>query len=224
MNRPAEMPPREQRLDRANYQLVVDWSGSMGERSCAGEFASKADAARAVIGDWLDRVPVDANVGMTIFVGGDIFGAVELGRNNRADIKAYLDRVYPGGGTPLGYAMADGMEALERQAWAQDGYGRYVLVNLTDGKANAGPIEAALQRVRGNRANPIETQTIGFCIGDSHPLNQEDVVYYTADDPTALAESFDRVLAEDRDFDNTFVDGLDLEIEPAPPADGTEAP
>ena len=50
-------------LTRANLVAVLDMSGSMSEHYCAGDFPSRAEAARAALAAWLDSVPEAANLG-----------------------------------------------------------------------------------------------------------------------------------------------------------------
>jgi hypothetical protein len=102
-------------------------------------------------------------------------------------------------------AISAGYAQLEQQAMRQLGYGRYVLVVVTDGQANPG--HDPTEKVRWMLNNtPIELHTIGFCIGTDHSLNMPGrTVYKAADNPAALRQGLADVLAEAEAFDvSTF--------------------
>ncbi len=83
----------------------------------------------------------------------------------------------------------------------QLGYGRYVLVVVTDGQASPGQ-EPAAQVNWMLASTPVELHTIGFCIGTDHSLNMPGrTVYKAADNPVALRQGLAEVLAEAETFD-----------------------
>lgn len=211
---PADGPP-PQELDpertRDNVMLVLDMSGSMDQRRCAGRFASKAEAARAAFAGWLAGVPDDTNVGLAVFQDSRTRIAVPPGRgegNRQALIRA-VNATRPNGETPLSTAVEMGRSALERQARLQQGYGTYRLVVITDGMHSRGydPTDA-VTRILANRHNPIEIHTIGFCIDDS-ALNLPGLTYYqSAANPQQLRSGLEQVLAEADDFDPAAFEAL----------------
>ena len=80
------------------------------------------------------------------------------------------------------------------------GYGEYHLVIVTDGEANDGEdpreaVDALLAK------SPVVLHTIGFCIGETHSLNQKGRVFYqSADNPEELRKGLTDVLAEATSF------------------------
>ncbi len=211
---PASEPPRE--LDpartRDNVMLVLDMSGSMGRRDCAGRFPSKAAAARAAFKGWLKQVSPDTNVGLAVVADNRIEVPVPPGRGdvNRRALAAAVDAARPGGETPLSTAVETARRALEARARLQQGYGTYRLVVITDGEHSAGfdPTDAVVE-ILANRNNPIEIHTIGFCIDDS-ALNLPGLTYYqSAADPDQLQRGLAQVLAETVAFDADTFEALD---------------
>jgi hypothetical protein len=77
------------------------------------------------------------------------------------------------------------------------------LVVVTDGHASKGEDPTpAVNRILGE--SPVVVHTIGFCIGERHPLNQPGRTYYrSANNPRALQQGLETVLAESPDFSVT---------------------
>lgn len=187
--------------NRENIMVVLDMSGSMGETSCSGGYPTKSVAAKSVLREWVQSVDSEANLGLIIFDATGTSVRLPLGRDNRQEFVAMADSASPDGGTPLKDAVGlAGME-LERQAALQQGYGRYSMMVITDGDHSIGqdPSEP-IYSVVGNPANPIEINTVGFCITDS-ALNQPGLTTYrSAKNPEELRKGLDSVLAESMDF------------------------
>jgi Mg-chelatase subunit ChlD len=187
---------------RTNIAVVLDMSGSMSGQDCAGDYASKAEAARAALATWVDSLPRDANLGLIVFDDHGIRTLVPLGTDNRERFLSAADDVRPGGSTPLQSAMTRAQTLLTERGRYQLGYGRYQLVTITDGEHSGG--ENPLPVVEGilsNPANPIEIHTIGFCIDDSALRQPGLVAYRSANDPDELARGLSSVLAESTSFE-----------------------
>jgi len=187
-----------------NYYVVLDGSGSMLERQCSGN-QSKIETAKTALKEFAASVPADANLGLLIFTNGQIQELVPLGSGNRQQLAEQVQSASAAGGTPLDDAISAGYAQLEQQAMRQLGYGRYVLVVVTDGQANPG--HDPTEKVRWMLNNtPVELHTIGFCIGTDHSLNMPGrTVYKAADNPAALRQGLADVLAEAEAFDvSTF--------------------
>lgn len=201
---PGEIPENAE-LDvnrqRTNLAVVLDMSGSMGSTDCAGDYASKAEAARAALKTWAAAVPRDANLGLIAFTESKVRTLVPLGTGNRDRFVGAAQEVGPNGGTPLRSGMQAAHEMLIERARYQLGYGRYQIVMITDGEHSSGENPLPLvEGILGNPANPIEIHTIGFCIDDS-ALKQPGMVHYqSAHDPDQLAQGLSRVLAESNSF------------------------
>ncbi|CAK8714331.1 MAG: von Willebrand factor type A domain-containing protein [Candidatus Electronema aureum] len=183
-----------------NYYVVLDGSGSMLERQCSGN-QSKIETAKNALKEFAASVPADANLGMLIFTDSQIRELVPIGTGNRQQLAEQVQSASAAGGTPLHEAISAGYAQLEQQAMRQLGYGRYVLVVVTDGQANPG--HDPTEKVRWMLDNtPVELHTIGFCIGTDHALNMPGrTVYKAADNPAALRQGLADVLAEAETFD-----------------------
>ena len=186
-------------LLRKNIYIVFDGSGSMADRDCSGG-APKINVARMAFNEFLDNVPIDANVGLHVFDRRGNREVVPLGTNNRDDLTMAINAVVPRSGTPLGPAIEEAYKQVTLQAKNQLGYGEYHIVVITDGIANSGHepgtiVETILSE------SPIIVHTIGFCIGTRHALNRPGEVFYkAADDRKSLAEGLQGVLAESPDY------------------------
>jgi uncharacterized protein YegL len=184
----------------ANYYVVLDGSGSMQDNQCSGR-QSKLETAKDALKEFAANVPADANLGLLLFTNSKIYELVPLGTGNRQQFAETVQSASASGGTPLKDAISTGYAHLEQQAARQLGYGRYVLVVVTDGQANSGQNPAAKVNWMLNNT-PVELHTIGFCIGTNHSLNMPGrTVYKAADNPAALRQGLADVLAEAETFD-----------------------
>ena len=176
---------------KRNFYAVFDGSGSMG--------GNKVVTAKDAFQYFVDQVPEDANIGLLVF---DTQGTTEraaLG-TTKSEIKAQIEDISAGGGTPLSTAVAYAYEQLTLQGHKQLGYGEYHLVIVTDGAAND---EHGLKRTVDNilAKSPVMIHTIGFKIGDTHSLNQPGrILYKSANNFDELAKGLEGVLAESEDF------------------------
>ena len=185
-----------------NYLVVLDGSGSMDWQSCFGK-TNRTTIAKGALEKWIGIVPKDANIGLVVFDNRGILEHVSLG-NGEANRSKFVKEVRGAGadsGTPLHSAMLLGYELLGKQARRQRGYGEYNLVVVTDGEANGGEDPSRLvQEIMAT--SPITITTIGFCIGQSHSLNQPGfTVYKEAGNLEELKKGLAEVLAESPTFD-----------------------
>lgn len=189
------------RLDASNYYLVLDGSGSMLDRRCAGG-SRKIEAALVALQRFIDSIPADANVGLAVFDGSGLSARVALGADNRDSLRSALAAVRASGGTPLRSAIDLGYTQLLEQGQRQFGYGEYHLVVVTDGQPDprSENPERVVERILAE--TPVVLHTVGFCIGTDHVLNQPGRSYYVAaDTPDELTRGLDSVLAEAPQFD-----------------------
>lgn len=183
-----------------NYYVVLDGSGSMSDRKCSGNEPKMDVAKRALLG-FINRIPAGANVGGLVF---DHYGVRTLAElQPKADVNwtTLVGGVRAGEGTPLATAIKAGYKALTARAASQLGYGEYHLVVVTDGEANQGEDPRAIVDQITSQS-PVVVHTIGFCIGETHSLNQPGkTVYRAADNPQDLERGLADVLAEAPSFD-----------------------
>lgn len=185
-----------------NYFIIFDGSGSMAANECSGR-STKARVAISAVNSFVDQIPSSANVGLLVFDRNGIDTRIKLGVNNRTELKEKLGAVNFGGGTPLNTAISHGLTELEEQASKQLGYGDYNIVIVTDGVASKDESpETLVNSIYKN--SPVAIRTIGFCLGETHSLNQPGITYYkSADNPESLREGLASVLAESDSFDVT---------------------
>ncbi len=190
-----------------NYYVILDCSGSMSEKQCYGE-GSKLAVAQNAITSFAQLVPDNANLGFSIFVNNQFKELVSLGKNNRDEIISAIRSTYPSGQTPLRSAIEVGFRRLTDQASRQLGYGEYALVVVTDGLASQGEDPTPIvHRILDN--TPVEIHTIGFCIGENHPLNiPGKTVYKAANSQEDLQRGLQGVLAESESFDVSDFPGI----------------
>lgn len=187
-------------LTQKNFVLILDGSGSMGEKRCSGELTKSQVAKKAVV-EWSESVLNDANLGLIVFDQNGFSVRLPLGSGNRDQFRAEVDRVIPDYKTPLTKSLDTAYAMLTEQSRSQLGYGEYTVVIVTDGVANdIKALEASVNRVL--EISPITIHTIGFCIASNHSLNREGrTVYRAANNPAELRKGLQEVLAESESFD-----------------------
>ena len=186
-------------MTRSSYYVILDGSGSMEESRCSGS-QTKMAAAKDALEAFAAQFPGSANLGLAVFDGAGLSERVALAAVDRNTMTSRIRSVRASGGTPLLDALQLGYDALRQQARRQLGYGEYHLVVVTDGEANSGQDPTPIVNVI-LRDSPVVVHTIGFCIGESHSLNQPGRIdYRAADDIPALREGLQAVLAESEDF------------------------
>ena len=182
-----------------NIYLVLDGSGSMDNDDCAGG-STKMDVAKKAVTEFVQGLPGSVSLGLVVFDSNGLSERVALATSDHG---AFLDKVHavvPGGETPLRNAVGLAYDRLLEQANAQLGYGEYQIVVITDGAATSNQDPRAIVNEI-NRVSPVVINTIGFCIGVNHALNQPGRTLYTAaDDYHSLRQGLDSVLAESPDF------------------------
>lgn len=191
------------RLTARNYYLVFDASGSMNESKC-GDGQRKIDVARQAVRAFVRQLPKDANLGLTTFDGSGVRERVPLVAMDSAlpRVEGVVQGLHPGGGTPLLGAIRVAHRALAAQGERQLGYGEYHLVVITDGEFMPDAENPAPEVERILVSSPIVLNTIGFCVGEQHSLNQPGrTIYRAANNANELTQGLADVLAEAPSFD-----------------------
>lgn len=182
-----------------NYYVVFDASGSMNEKGCSGG-DTKIRAAKAALASFAQSVPAQANLGLLVFDGSGVREWLPLGARNRDQFTRLVNEVRANGGTPLKESVRQAYAKLQEQGAKQLGYGEYHLVIVTDGQADSGqdPTPDVNKLLA---ESPVVVQTIGFCIGTTHSLNQAGrTIYRAAENPEELKQGLADVLAEAPQF------------------------
>ncbi len=186
---------------RKNYVMIFDGSGSMEGQRCSGN-RLKIQVAKDAVTEWARSIHKDAHLGLVAFDNNGLSVRLQLNEGNREEFIHKVQAVNPGAGTPLTKSVQQAYDILTDQARKQLGYGEYHMVIVTDGAAGkpdnlTKAINTVLQR------SPIIINTIGFCISETHSLNQPGrTVYKAADNPDALRQGLHEVLAESESFDD----------------------
>jgi len=190
-------------LTANNYMVVYDGSGSMGDPSCdKNSQTSKHAEGKIALKSFINAIPDESNIGFYAFDNNGKGVRTQLNTGNKSKIVAEIDSVSPGDGTPLKSAVRTGYDALTLQGQKQLGYGRYVLVIVTDGVASSGesPTNIVNDIIDDT---PVEIHTVGFCLGDKHTLNQPGRTFYaSATSSEEVLKSLEDVLSESSDVDD----------------------
>ena len=162
-----------------------------------------AASARELIPYLADAVPGWFQPVLAVFDAKGLSERLSLGADNRDAFRQAVKAVSVNASTPLRSALELAYDRLLQQGRRQLGYGEYHLVVVTDGQASKGEDPTpAVNRILAE--SPVVVHTIGFCIGERHPLNQPGRTYYrSANNPQALQQGLEKVLAEAPDFSVT---------------------
>lgn len=184
-----------------NFYLIIDASGSMQSRDCAGEFPSRADAAKWAVKEFATKsVPQEVNLGLYVFDSSGARERVELGKDNRDRIISEIEKVRANGGTPLNASIKHGVQMVVAQKNKQLGYGEFYVVVATDGEATDGDMSGSV----GYAAQAgVPIITIGFCLAQNHPLSRHSLSYRSANDPAQLLAALQETQGESSYFDQT---------------------
>lgn len=187
-------------LIRKNFVLIFDGSGSMNETRCSGN-RTKVEAAKEAVSEWSVSVPESANLGLIVFDQSGLSVRLPLGLNNRDQFRQQIHAVVANNKTPLTASIDQAYQLLNAQSRRQLGYGEYSIVVVTDGVANdPGALARRVHKILSE--SPVMINTIGFCIETNHSLNQPGrTIYKAANDPAALRQGLQEVLAESESFD-----------------------
>jgi len=183
--------PLEKEVNRKNYYIIFDGSGSMG--------GWKITVAKQALERFIRMIPRQANIGLLAFDAHGVSERAPLG-TGRDDIIRQVNAVAAGGWTPLGQSVETAYDRLCAQGKRQLGYGEYILVVVTDGRATDGNrLPEVIEKILSE--SPVLIHTIGFQVGTGHTLNQPGrTSYRTAQDFKELSEGLGEVLAESEDF------------------------
>jgi len=182
-------------LDK-NFYLVLDDSGSMGDRAYCGDFKNKIEAAKWAITEFATKVvSSDVNLGLYALNRGELY---PIGKNRDAIVEK-IKTINASNGTPLNYAIARATDALVNQRAKQLGYGEYYIVVATDGDGTDGDVNDSVNYAT---SKGIPIITIGFGI-KNHPLKNKSISYREATNPDELLSALKETQGETAYFDST---------------------
>lgn len=185
-------------LIRRNFYIILDGSASMVDQQCSGN-EPKTVVAKRAIKRFAQSIREDDNIGFLAFDGSGVTERVSLGTNNREQFNKAVESTGADSNTPLGEAIELAYAKISEQAKKQLGYGEYHLVIVTDGEYNGKDPRPVIAQILAE--SPVVIHTIGFCIGNSHSLNQPGrTIYKDASNPKDIEEGLQAVLAESDQF------------------------
>ncbi len=185
-------------LLKHNYYVILDASARMAQSECNGGRDKLADAIDA-LSTFIDAVPPDANIGVSVFNNNRIMEIMPLqsGVSLNTEMLSQMD---PAGATPLRSAIHHAYAEMVSQGERQLGYGEYHVVVISGGMATEGEDPAAVIR-RMLLDSPVNFHTVGFCSGSDLSLDQPGFISYRAvDNLVSLKQGLSEVLAEAPSF------------------------
>ncbi len=168
--------------------LVVDASGSM-EEPIAGA-ANRLEAAKRAIGDLLDGLPGDVDVGLVEFRDCDRIRRDRFySEAERGQLKAQVDSLTPGRGTPLARSVERAGSILSAQVPG-------VIIVVTDGEDSCGGDPCAAARAVKEKRPNLVINVIDIGSGGASPAAcMAEITGGRVYKPGSAVE-FDRVIAE----------------------------
>lgn len=185
----------EQVVDADNIVVVLDASGSM-RKQMSGAGASRMAVAKSALQEVVKQLPDETNLGLLVFgaAGQNSSWVYPLGPMDLTSFSRQLSRIAPRGGTPLGQYIMLGANRLLEQREAQNGYGTYRLIVITDGEAND---SALVERYTPQTlARGITVEVIGVDMKATHSLARQVHTYRRGDDPKSLTQALVSSIAE----------------------------
>lgn len=165
--------------------IVIDGSGSMdgAMNNGHGGEVKKMVAAKDALKNVIDQIPSTTHVGVLLF-NGSLDWLTQIGPLNKEGLKAAIEKIEPGGGTPLGQSIKMSADALLDARGAQHNYGTYQLLVVTDGEAGDSDLMEAYAPEIVKRG--IQLDVIGVNMPGKHTLATMAHRYWGANDTVSL--------------------------------------
>lgn len=192
--------------------LVMDASGSMAERTGGG--TTRIQAARDGLNDVIDGLPDEQRVGFRVYGASDVAEddpaactdserVVDLGSDNRDDLRKAVAEYEPVGWTPTSYALREAAKDLGNS-------GQRTIVLVSDGEPTCDPDPCVVARDIAKDGIDIRIDVVGFDVSGRAKKTLQCVAdegngtYYDADDAQSLTDSLQvSAVRASRPFDLT---------------------
>lgn len=213
--------------ETGRMMLLLDSSGSMKEQAGGGQ--TKIEAARTAMGDVIDGLPDDADVGLRVY-GSEVFSrdqkgactdsvlAVPPGTDNRDDLRDAVDSYKPYGETPTGHALRQAAKDL-------GGEGKRSIVLVSDGEATCQPDPCKVAKELHEQGIDLKIDVVALDVAGKARAQLRCVAaagggeYYDAESSDEIVESLQE--AAERAINPFQIEGTPIEgstepIEPTP--------
>ena len=199
---------------RDHVVVVLDTSGSMASGFGGGR--SKMDVAKDALAGVVRGLPGRTHLGLAAFGTGRPGLAFDLGPPDVAALTEAVVKLRPRGSTPLGPYLEVAADRLLAERAANNGYGTYRLLIVSDGEADdPARVERALSAVL---ARGLRVDVIGVAMDGELGLARRVHSYRRADDPAALRRGLADVLGEVASSADTGGAGSFATLAPLPAA------
>ena len=164
--------------------IVFDDSGSME--------GAKIQQAKAAFQVWLDSIPEDTKLSLTLINLGTI---VPLEAGNREKIKAEVEKIDPNYRTPLVRSFLGVANDIQTRRQNITPYERHIMIIFTDGVDSEFPNSSVQKSIQNVDNAQIETVGIGFH-GEGDYMNGYVGKYFNASDQDQLTQALENVSSE----------------------------
>ena len=192
-------PPNEIKA-RDNVVVLLDASGSMREIMRGSKY-SRMRNAKAALEKVVSQLPPETNIGLLVFSGVDSRRQplrddwlYPLRTLDTGEFSTALRKPQPGGQTPLGKYLKKAADRLLKERAAQNGYGTFRLLVVTDG--NATDKQLMRRTIPKILARGILVDAIGVDMEQRHELAKDAHSYRSANDPESLERALAEIFAE----------------------------
>jgi len=193
--------PAETTSDYGRLLLLLDSSGSMAEPAAGG--STKIAAARAALGTVIGDLPDEAEVGLRVF-GAEVFSrtdpgacqdtqrVVDLGTDNREELRSAVDDYEPYGETPIPAALREAAADLGSE-------GSRSIVLVSDGESTCAPDPCRVARGLADQGIDLTIDVVGLSVSGAARdqlrciAEQGGGTYYDADDADDIEADLVRV-------------------------------
>lgn len=184
--------------ESGKLMLVLDSSGSMKEKVGG---TTKIAAAKDALGTVIDQLPTEQEVGLRVY-GAKVFSAkdkgactdsqrvVDLGTDNRSDLKSAVAKYKPYGETPIGYALQQAGKDLGAD-------GQRTIVLVSDGEPTCVPDPCKVAKDLSKDGISLRIDVVGLDVSGKARDQLKCVAkagngtYYDAKDAKSLVDSLE---------------------------------